>query len=159
MNLSASLFASAHYLSLGLGFFGVAYRGVALKEALEGLTADRARKIFLGDAFWGVAALLWIATGLMRAFGGLEKGSEYYLSNHIFWTKMIIFGVICGIESKPMITFIKWRIAFKKGTPPAAGPEQIRQLRVINHIEMFLLVVMIFLAGFMARGFGIVPAN
>ena len=157
MNISASLFASAHYLALGIGFFGVAYRGVALKEALQGLTHERARKIFLGDAFWGVAALLWIATGLMRAFGGLEKGTEFYLSNHIFWTKMLLFGVIFGIEIKPMITLIKWRGAFKKGQPPTATPEQLRQLRVINHIEMLLLVIMIFLAGLMARGFGSVP--
>jgi putative membrane protein len=157
MTISAAFFASSHYLALGLGFFGVAYRGVALKESLQGFTKDRAQKVFLGDAFWGVAALLWIATGLMRAFGGIEKGSDFYLNNHIFWTKMLLFGVICGIETKPMITFIKWRGVFKGGQTPTVTQEQIRQLRIINHIEMFLLVVMIFLAGLMARGFGSIP--
>jgi putative membrane protein len=35
--------------------------------------------VFTADSFWGIAALLWIVTGLWRAFGGLEKGSDYYL--------------------------------------------------------------------------------
>jgi putative membrane protein len=156
MSVSSALFASSHYLALGLGFFGIAYRGVALKESLQGLTHERAKKIFLGDAFWGVAALLWIFTGLMRAFGDFEKGSHYYLNNHIFWGKMLVFGVIFGIETKPMLTFIKWRVAYKKGESPAASEDQIRQLRIINHIELVLLVVMIFLASLMARGFGTV---
>lgn len=154
MSLSASLLASSHYLALGLGFFGVAYRGVALKEALQGLNQERAKKIFLGDNFWGVAALLWIATGLVRGFGGLEKGSDYYLNNHLFWGKMTLFAVVFALEIKPMFTFINWRRSIKEGKELQSTTEEIRKFRLINHIEMLLLVIMIFLAGLMARGFG-----
>ena len=43
---------------------------------------------------WGVAALLWLVTGLLRAFGGLEKGTQFYLTSNLFWVKMTLFGII-----------------------------------------------------------------
>ncbi|MBX9765751.1 MAG: DUF2214 family protein [Bdellovibrionales bacterium] len=111
MTLTSSLVASLHYLALGLGFFGIAFRGVGLKDALVGMSPEKAKRIFLADNFWGVAALLWLASGLFRAFGDIEKGSSYYLSNHFFWGKMLLFGSIGLIEVKPMVTLIKWRRA------------------------------------------------
>jgi len=38
--------------------------------------------VFHADNWYGVAAILWVVTGLLRAYGGLEKGSAYYLENH-----------------------------------------------------------------------------
>ena len=34
------------------------------------------RRVLYADTWWGITALFWIATGLMRAFGGLEKGAS-----------------------------------------------------------------------------------
>jgi putative membrane protein len=38
--------------------------------------------------------VLWIGTGLVRAFGGYEKGAFYYLHNHLFWAKMGLLAAI-----------------------------------------------------------------
>ncbi len=64
----AALFSALHLLTLALGLGGVWARGRALRRG--DLPAA-----FAADAAWGIAALLWLATGLARAFGGLEKGT------------------------------------------------------------------------------------
>ena len=75
------ILASFHLLALGIGLAAAWTRGRALQGQLDQAGFQR---IFLADTFWGVAALLWIATGLMRAFGGIEKGTDYYLQSNAF---------------------------------------------------------------------------
>jgi putative membrane protein len=109
--------------------------------------------IFAADNCWGVAALLWIATGLMRAFGGLEKGSDFYLHNPLFWVKMSLFGFVVLIEILPMMTLIRWRIAIKRGTQ-LSDLKKLPLLKVINDIELGFVVLILFVASAMARGIG-----
>ena len=85
------LFATLHLLALGIGLGAVWARGWALQAELD--TAGLQR-VFYADNWWGIAALVWLATGLARAFAGLEKGTAYYLNNHVFWTKMGLFLLI-----------------------------------------------------------------
>ena len=89
------IFASAHYLALGIGLGSIFMRGRYLRSLRlrQDLNTDL-RRLFAADNFWGLAALLWIGTGLMRAFGGLEKGTSYYLHNPMFWVKMALFGLV-----------------------------------------------------------------
>ena len=75
------LIASLHLLALAIGFAAIWMRADAFGRRLD---ADGLRRLFRADAFWGVAALLWLATGIWRAFGGLEKGTSYYLHDHFF---------------------------------------------------------------------------
>lgn len=63
--------AAVHLLALGMGLGAVWTRARALKALPEPSAFGRA---FAADGVWGLAALLWISTGLWRAFGGLEKG-------------------------------------------------------------------------------------
>jgi len=78
------LLAAVHLLALGVGLGAVWARGRALQVQLD---VPGLRRVFYADTWWGVAALVWIGTGLIRAFGGIEKGSFYYLHNHAFWAK------------------------------------------------------------------------
>ena len=96
--------------------------------------------------------MLWLATGLLRAFGGLEKGSAYYLHSRLFWFKMALFAAVVLLEIRPMVTLIRWRIAERAGRKPDTS--SARALYVISHIEMALVVLIVFVASFMARGFG-----
>ena len=98
------LFAALHLLALGIGLGAVWARARAFRSPLD---AAGLRRVFYADAWWGIAALVWIATGLTRAFGGLEKGSAYYLHNHVFWTKMLLLGVILVLEVLPMLTLLE----------------------------------------------------
>jgi putative membrane protein len=75
------LVVALHLLALDIGLGAVWARGRALRSPLD---IARLQRVFSADALWGAAALLWIATGLLRAFTGLEKGSAYYLQNRAF---------------------------------------------------------------------------
>ena len=100
------LLATLHLLALGIGLGAVWARG-AHCVACDGGTLQR---VFVVDTFWGVAAVLWIGTGLFRAFGGTEKGLEYYIHNSVFLFKMALLIVILILEIWPMTTLIKWRV-------------------------------------------------
>src|SRR5207245_2288328 len=73
------------------------------------LDAAGLRRAFYADTWWGIAAVLWIGTGLARAFGGFEKGSVYYLHNHAFWAKLTLLAAILILDVGPMIGLIQWR--------------------------------------------------
>ena len=96
---------------------------------------------------------LWLVTGLLRAFGGLEKGSAFYLASHLFWLKMGLFLLVVALEIWPMLTLIRWRSALRRGGTPDTSAA--RGLYAVTHAEMALVVVMVFVAAFMARGFGV----
>jgi putative membrane protein len=145
----AAVVSSLHLLALAIGLPAVFLRGRALKGQLD---VDGLRRLLAADNAWGVAAGLWLVTGLLRAFGGLEKGTDFYLRSPLFWTKMALFLVILLLEVRPMVTFIRWRIQLGRGLP--VDTSVARRLYTLNHIELALVVVMVFVAGMMARGIG-----
>jgi putative membrane protein len=148
MNLSY-LLAALHILTFGIGFYAIWSRANAFKKLRE---VSGLNTVFKADNLWGVAALLWIATGLWRAFGGLEKGSHYYLHSNTFIAKMVLFLLVVIIEIKPMVTLIQWRIRKRKSEPMDLS--SARLLARLSHIELGLLVIIVFLATAMARGIG-----
>jgi putative membrane protein len=66
---------------------------------------------------------------------------------------MALFVAVLILEIWPMTTFIRWRRVLSRGQTPDTS--QARTLYLINHIEMGLVVLMAFVASFMARGFGL----
>jgi len=145
----SAVVSSLHLLALAIGLPAVFLRGRALKGPLD---ADGLRRLLAADNVWGVAAVLWIVTGLLRAFAGLEKGADFYLHSPLFWTKMALFLVVLLIEIRPMITFIRWRI--KLGRGETVDTSVALALYTLNHIELAIVVVMVFVASLMARGVG-----
>lgn len=143
------LLATLHILTFGLGFYAIWSRANALKKLrdISGLN-----EVFTADSLWGLAALLWIATGLWRAFGGLEKGSAYYLHSKTFIAKMALFLLVFIIEIKPMVTLIKWRN--KKRRNEMIDLSSAPLLARLSHIELGLVAIIVFLATAMARGMG-----
>jgi putative membrane protein len=143
------LLASFHLLALGIGLGAVVIRGLALRSRLDG---PALRWVFGADAAWGVAALLWLGTGLWRLLGGLEKGTAYYFHNHAFLTKMGLFAILFALELWPMMTLTTWRRRSARGQVPdtTAAPLLAR----ISFWQAGLIVVMVLLATAMARGYG-----
>ena len=150
--LIRSLLAAVHYLALALGLGSVFARGVRLRQ-LRIAPADREALagVLRADAGWGVAALLWIATGLPRVFAGLDRASEFYLRNGFFYTKMGLFALILALELLPMVTFIRWRKVRGRGADPVAGSPLARLIR-LNDLEVATVVMIPFVAALMARG-------
>ena len=145
--------AALHLIALGLGLGAVIARGTALREAPS---AGSLRRAFRADALWGIAAGLWIITGLWRWLGGIEKPAGYYLANHYFLGKMGFLTLILVLELVPMVTLIRWRRALAKGQPAESVHEAgaARRIAIISHVQALLVVLMVVFAAAMARGYG-----
>jgi putative membrane protein len=148
MHELAAIVSALHVLALALGLPAVWLRGRALRGPLDDAGL---RRLFAADNVWGIAAALWLGTGLLRAFAGLEKGTAFYLNSTLFWTKMTLFVLVVLLEIRPMLTFIRWRKVRRQNARP--DTTNARTLYLISHVQMALVVLMVFVAAFMARGF------
>lgn len=141
------IISTIHILTFGLGAASIWMRARALKE----LKDERGLKdVFFADNLWGIAAFLWLLTGLWRAFGGLEKGSAYYLGNVAFLVKMSLFILVFVLELRPMITLIKWRSRQRR--KESIDISIASSLARTSYIELLLLIPIASMATAMARG-------
>jgi putative membrane protein len=140
--------AAIHLLAFALGFWAVLARGTAFSRLATGV--GEAKRVLLADNLWGIAALVLLVNGRIRAFGGFEKGTDYYLHQPLFHLKMTLFVLILLIELAPMITLVKWRIALARGKVIDTGRAKLYAR--ISHVEALLLVLMVIAATGMARG-------
>jgi len=141
------LLATLHLIALGVGL-GAAYaRARALRGALDDAGLSR---VFFTDALWGLAGLLWLVTGVLRAFAGFEKGTAYYLSTGLFHAKIGLFVVILVLETWPMAALMRWRSQRRRGD--AVETSGARALARISHAQAGLVLIIVFLATAIARG-------
>jgi len=143
------IFAWLHLLGLGIGLGAVWARARALRGTLDpaGL-----RRVFHADGWWGAAALIWIGTGLVRMLAGLEKGTDYYLRNHVFWGKMTLLLFILLLEIRPAVTLARWRSQLARGASPDTSAAA--RFARISYVQVVLVVLMALAATAMARGIG-----
>lgn len=143
------LLAALHLLALGIGLGAVWARSRSLREPLDepGLA-----KVFAADTWWGVAAALWLATGLVRFLSSIEKGMDYYVHNPLFLLKMAGFVLIVLLELGPMIGLIRWRMALKRGVAP--DTTRAAAYARISTIQTVIVVLLVFAATGVARGLG-----
>ena len=144
--LVGALLSAVHLLTLALGLGAVYLRGRALAGPL-----DEAgwRRLLTADNAWGIAAALWIASGLGRVFFA-GKDPAFYWRNGFFWVKLGLFLLVFVLEVIPMITFIRVRSALRRGM--ALTRFSVEAYRRINSAEMALVVAIVFVAALMARG-------
>ena len=142
----AALLSAIHLLTLALGLGAVVWRGRALASPLD----DRGwGNVLAADTAWGIAAALWIASGVARLFfGGKELG--FYTHNGFFWIKMALFAAVFLLELAPMNAFIRVRAARRRGQAPPPLP--LARFQRVNAIESALVIVIVVVAAFMARG-------
>ena len=141
------IFAVLHLLALGIGL-GAAYaRSRALKGTLDDAGLGR---VFLADTWWGVAGGLWIVTGVMRAFFGFGKGTDFYLGTAFFHVKLTLVFAILVLEALPMATLIRWRKERRAGGP--VDTSKARMLARISHAQAGIVVIIVLLASAIARG-------
>jgi len=144
------LLAALHLLALGVGLGAVWGRTRSLRGHLD---ATALRRVFYADNWWGIAAVVWVATGFARAFGGFEKGGAYYLHSRLFWIKMGLLAIILVLEVIPMITLIRWRIQLRRGRQP--DTTVATRLVKVGILQTSLVVLMVLVATAMARGFDV----
>ncbi|MGF6772561.1 putative membrane protein [Paraburkholderia sp. GAS199] len=147
------LLAAIHLLAYGFALASILRRTWALRRA----TVPAAlRSVFRADTGWGLSALVLIVTGLIRAFGGYEKGADYYLHEPLFHAKMTLLVLILILEVPSMLALMRWRAALRKKAPPDL--HRARAYARYSVIQTVLLVLMVFAATGMARGVGL-PAG
>lgn len=140
--------AAIHLLAFALGFWAVLTRGTAFSRLAAG--SGEARLVLMADNLWGISAVILLISGGMRAFGGYEKGTDYYLHQPLFHLKMTLFVLILLLEVAPMITLIKWRVARSRGAAIDTGRAKL--FARISHVEGLLVLLMVVAATGMARG-------
>lgn len=140
--------ATAHLIALGIGLGAVWARSRALRGQLD---IGAIRRILTADTWWGVAALLWLTTGLWRLFAATEKPSTYYMHSQWFIAKMGLFLLIVVLEIWPAFTFVRWRALLGRGGMPDA--RSAPALATISGIQAVLLTIIVGLAVAMARGY------
>jgi putative membrane protein len=146
--------SALHVLALAVGLGAVFARGRRVRELRRSSEdAGAARRLLQADNLWGLAALLWIATGMLWAFGRLEKTPDSSLRNGFFWVKMALFAFVLALEIFPMVTFIRWRVGRSRGSAPVAGAN-FAALIAVNDAEAAIVLLIPFAAALMARGAG-----
>lgn len=143
------LLAAIHLLALGIGLGAVWARARALRGPLD---PPGVRRVLHADAWWGIAAVLWIGSGLWRLLGGLEKDTAYYFQNHVFWTKLGLLALILVLEISPIATFGRWRRLAGRGETFDTRPAG--RLARISYVQAGLVALMVLAATAMARGSG-----
>jgi putative membrane protein len=144
------MLAAFHLLALGVGLGSVWARARALRAPLDSPGAFN--RVFYADTLWGVAAIIWITTGVARAFGGFEKGTSYYMRNGFFLAKMAMLIAILCLEVWPMVTLIRWRLVLRRGE--RVRTDRASSMAWISVVEAVLVILMVFAATAMARGWG-----
>jgi putative membrane protein len=85
-------------------------------------------------------------------FGSIEKDTAYYMGNHVFWTKMLLFIGILAMEIRPIITLSRWRRELARGIPP--NTSSAGRISRLSYAQAVLVVLMVLAATAMARGIG-----
>jgi len=142
----AAILSAVHMLTLALGLAAIFARGRALSRPLDDANWGR---LLAADNAWGIAAVLWIASGLARVFYG-GKSPSFYWGNGWFWVKLGLFAIVFLLELTPMVTFIRVRRARSQRT--ATPRFSVGAYRRINDVELALVIAIVFVAAFMARG-------
>jgi len=117
------------------------------------LTVVQARRIQRADRVFGIAAAVLLVVGLLRAVY-FEKGAGYYFANAFFLTKLAAFLAAGVISIYPTVLFLSWSKALREGTTPEMSVPQVRRARMCLMLELTAIVVILFCAPLMARGFG-----
>ena len=139
------LLAFVHLLALPIGLAAVYLRARALRtEPQKAVTAD---------LWWGIAAFLWISTGLARWLMGTEKPMEYYTHNWLFHTKLTLLLLILVLEVRPIIVIARWRSRLRKQQP--IDTSAANAMATTSYIQLVLAVLMMIAATGMARGIGV----
>jgi len=143
--------AYVHYLSFMLCFGALIYERISLKIDPN---RKEAISMVIADIIYGIAGIALLVSGIYRVikFG---QGSDFYTQNPLFWTKMVVFGLVGSLSLYPTVTYVLWAIPLSKSELPNVTTNLVSRLRLIINIELVGFASIPFLATLMARGVGI----
>ena len=145
----SAVVAYLHYLSFMLAFAALTIEILTLKKDLS---LENAWRIVIADSVYGLSATVVLVTGILRVmyFG---KGADYYLGNHVFYTKIGIFIIVGLLSLYPTFFFIRWITKLRDRQAPKLEDGQITLLSWLIRGELGGLAAIPLLAALLARGF------
>ncbi len=143
--------ASLHHLGIFVFAATIAAELAILSTNVDAKSVARIAKI---DTGYGLAAAFVVIVGVCRVIWG-AKGYEYYIANHIFWTKMVLFLIVGLLSIAPTIRCIAW--GRKLRADPAFRPpaDEVGRMRWYLWAEAAVFLTIPVAAAAMARGYGI----
>jgi putative membrane protein len=144
------LLSSFHFLLI---FMLVAVLAAQYVLIRPGMTASGLRLAANLDRIYGMSAVLLLGVGFARVFWG-AKGSSFYLSNPLFWTKIGLFTTVAILSIPPTVQLIGWNKHIHSRTEFHPSDEQVRHIQRWLRAEVFVLLFIPFVAAAMARGMG-----
>ena len=134
--------------------FGIAAAMTALLVLVRpGMQAPAVRLAGKYDVALGILAGSLLVVGFLRVFFG-AKGADFYLHNHVFWTKVVLFLVVGLMSIKPTRAFLRWRKAQAADAGFAPEEVEIRAIRKTLMTEIHIFALLPIAAAAMARGYG-----
>ena len=118
------------------------------------ISATSIRRLTAIDLWYGILAGATIVFGVARLVWG-AKGYEYYLANHIFWTKMALFLAVGLLSIAPTLRYLAWGRELRN--EPAFRPmaAEVARVRTFLWLEAALFLCIPIAAAAMARGYGV----
>jgi putative membrane protein len=106
------------------------------------------------DMAYGILAAIVVIVGVARVIWG-AKGYEYYVANHIFWTKMVLFLLVGLLSIPPTLRYFSWGRQIR--TDAAFRPEdsEVARVRLWLRAEAAFFLAIPVAAAAMARGYGV----
>ena len=149
--MSDVLLSSFHFLLI---FALVAILAAQYVLIRPGMTASGLRSAAHLDRIYGISAVLLLGVGFARVFWG-TKGSPFYLSNPLFWTKIGLFMTVAVLSIPPTVQLIRWSKQAHVHTEFLPSDEQVRRIQWWLRAEVIVVMFIPFIAAAMARGIGL----
>ncbi|MEQ8474393.1 MAG: DUF2214 family protein [Marinoscillum sp.] len=141
-------FVLVKYIHL-IGIFGLV--GTLVAELILTKPVMKRHEISLlarVDAVYGLSTMIVLAAGFVLWFG-VGKPAEFYSTNWIFISKLVVFGIIGGLSIWPTVFFLKNRKGDQQDEVFIPGG-----LRIMVRCEIGLLIILPLLAVLMVNGIG-----
>jgi putative membrane protein len=115
------------------------------------MTTDQIKTLAITDLIYGLSAIIVLTTGLLRWFM-FGKGSDYYLSNPFFHTKLTLFVLLGILSIFPTLKILKWRRQANSGQETDLNEKSAKRLLMFIRIELLIVVIIPLLAVMITRG-------
>lgn len=144
----SAITAYLHYLGFMIAFGALVIEHLTLKKDLS---LAEAWRVVITDGIYGLSATTILVTGILRViyFG---KGTDYYLSSPVFYTKISIFIVISLLSLYPTFSFLTWIKDLRNKQAPNLELPQLQRLTWLIRGELAGFVIIPLFAAILARG-------
>ncbi len=142
--------ASLHHIAIFTLAAALAGEMAILTLDIDARAIGRLSRI---DMAYGVSAAVVVIVGVARVIYG-AKGYEYYVVNHLFWTKMALFLIVGLLSIPPTLRYFAWGRQLRANAAFRPEVSEIARMRAWLRAEAAFFLAIPVAAAAMARGYG-----